>query len=356
MARFDGKPDTFVWTKYKLAGPFTVECWLKLDPGINNQDGILAGPGQLDLNFHDARFRVWVGGGQHDILIANKKTLPDVWTHYAVTRDAQGLFRIYINGQLDATSSGRNTNTFEQLDVGRTNPRNGGTAGWMNEFRVWNVARSPEEILANFDRTYRGEAGIEANGNDKGALGLVSLLTGTQWPSFHGAVRIQKTLDAPTLMTSAESRVLAEKFRKFHTLADRPGDMAKGKAVFTTVCMTCHSVGGQGAQIGPVLNGAGALGVEALLRNILTPNAAMEPGYRVFRVELKDGDVLDGIRVSEDNDAIVLRRPNMEDTRIPQSNVRRAAFTKSSMMPEGLLDPLPPEQVTDLFAYLKTLK
>jgi hypothetical protein len=25
-------------------------------------------------------------------------------------------------------------------------------------------------------------------------------------------------------------------------------------------------------------------------------------------------------------------------------------------MPEGLLDPLPPEQVSDLFAYLKTLR
>ena len=93
-----------------------------------------------------------------------------------------------------------------------------------------------------------------------------------------------------------------------------------------------------------------------LLRNILTPNAAMEPGYRVFRVELKDGDVLDGIRVSEDQNAIVLRRQNMEDTRIPQSTVKRAAFTKLSMMPDGLLDGLKPEDVSDLFAYLKTLK
>jgi putative heme-binding domain-containing protein len=356
MARFDGKPDTYVWTKYKLAGPFTVECWLKLDPGINNQDGILAAPGQLDMNFHDAQFRVWVGGGQHDIVIASKKTIPDMWTHYAVTRDAKGIFRIYINGQLDATSTGRNTNTFDQLDVGRTNPRNGGTAGWMNEFRVWNVARSSGEILADFDRTYRGEAAIEQDPRQGTVPGLVSLLTGTQWPSFHNAVRVQKTLDAPSLMTSAESKALAAKFAKFHALADKAGDAAKGKAVFTTVCMSCHSVGGTGGQIGPVLNGAGALGVEALLRNVLTPNAAMEPGYRVFRVELKDGEVLDGIRVSEDKDAIVLRRQNMEDTRIPQSNVRKAAFTRTSMMPEGLLDPLPPEQVSDLFAYLKTLK
>ena len=105
-----------------------------------------------------------------------------------------------------------------------------------------------------------------------------------------------------------------------------------------------------------MLNGAGANGVEALLRNVLTPNAAMEAGYRMFRVELKDGDVLDGIRVSEDQDAIVLRRPNVEDLRIAQKDVRKAGFTKSSMMPEGLIDALKPEDVSDLFAYLKTLK
>ena len=65
---------------------------------------------------------------------------------------------------------------------------------------------------------------------------------------------------------------------------------------------------------------------------------------------------LDGFCVSEDDEAIVLRRQNLEDTRISQSNVRKAAFTKMSMMPEGLLDALKPEEVRDLFAYLKTLK
>ena len=64
----------------------------------------------------------------------------------------------------------------------------------------------------------------------------------------------------------------------------------------------------------------------------------------------------DGIRVSEDTDAIILRRPDVDDIRIAQRDVRKAAFTKASMMPEGLLEALNPEDVTDLFAYLKTLK
>jgi putative heme-binding domain-containing protein len=163
-------------------------------------------------------------------------------------------------------------------------------------------------------------------------------------------------MDFPPLLTPEESRALAGKFNKFHAMADQSGDRTKGQAVFAAVCQQCHSVGGAGGQVGPVLNGAGALGTEALLRNILTPSAAMEPGYRMFRVELKGGDVLDGILVSQTADALVLRRPNTEDTRIAQGTVRKATFTKKSMMPEGLLESLPPDQVTDLLAYLKSLK
>ena len=49
-----------------------------------------------------------------------------------------------------------------------------------------------------------------------------------------------------------------------------------------------------------MLNGAGASGIEALLRNVITPNAAMEAAYRVFRLELISGEVLEGFYVTED--------------------------------------------------------
>ena len=113
---------------------------------------------------------------------------------------------------------------------------------------------------------------------------------------------------------------------------------------------------GQGGKIGPVLDGAGANDIEALLRNILAPNAAMEAGYRRFRVETRNGEVQEGLLVSQDENTIVLRQINSEDLRIARADVKRAGFTKVSLMPEGLIEPLPPAQVSDLFAYLKTLR
>jgi putative heme-binding domain-containing protein len=82
----------------------------------------------------------------------------------------------------------------------------------------------------------------------------------------------------------------------------------------------------------------------------------MEAGYRIYRVELKNGDLVDAFFVSEDKDAVVVRMPGAPDRRITHSEIRSAKYLRRSLMPEGLLDVLPPEQVSDLFAYLMSLK
>ena len=343
--RLSGGDNAWAESDITLDGAFTVETWVKLDSGIDNNDGILGGPGALDMNFAGELFRVYVGGDTHDAITAKKKINPDIWTHVAVTRDAAGKFRIYQNGELDTDESKIAPQKFEHCQIGWTVPGKG-TAGWLSEYRVWNRVRTAEEIRAEFDRSYEGEK----------AEGLVHHYSGAQWGKLRGGARVEKTQDFPALMTAAQSQALAEKFSKFHALAEKPGDVAKGKALFTAVCQVCHVVGGQGGQIGPVLSGAGAMGVESLLRNMLTPNAQMEPGYRVFRIELKDGEVVDGRLISEDKDAFILRRQNTADLRVARTDVVRSWFTKTSMMPEGLLDAVKPEAVSDLFTYLKTLK
>jgi putative heme-binding domain-containing protein len=346
--RLDGQDDAWVDSDITLDGPFTVEAWVKLDPGIDNNDGILGAPGAMDMNFYDAKFRVWVGGGAHDAIIAKKSMVPDWWTHVAVTRDERGSFRLYLNGEAESVDSQTAPQKFEHCRIGWTAPGKG-TAGWLTEYRVWNLARTSDEIRADFDRNFEGEP-LPA--------GLVHYFSGSAagWGKLHGSAKVEKTADFPPLLTAAEARAQTAKFGKFRGLAEKPGDSAHGKTLFNNTCLICHSVGGQGGQIGPVLSGAGAMGTEALLRAVLTPSAAMEAGYRLFRVELKDGDVMDGLLVSQDREALLLRRPNSEDQRIAQAQIKRAAYTKLSLMPEGLLEPLKPEEVSDLFAYLKTLR
>ena len=345
--RLNGQDNAWADTDITLEGAFTVETWVMLDAGIDNNDGILGAPNQVDMNFFGSQFRVWVGGGVHDVVVSKKRMAPDIWTHLAVTRDAAGRFRLFRNGEPDTEGSTPVPRRLEHLRVGWTQV-GAGTAGWLTEFRIWNRERTGAEIRSDFDRSFEGEPLPP---------GLVRYYPGAgPWGRLQPGASVLKTATVPPLVTGAEARALAAKFDRYRTLAAQPGDAARGQATFKAVCMGCHSVAGQGGQVGPVLNGAGASGIEALLRNVITPNAAMEAGYRLFRVQLKDGDLVDGIRLSEDSEAVVVRRPNVEDLRIPQSAIRRASFTQMSMMPEGLLDSLPPKEVSDLLAYLLTLR
>ena len=328
-----------------LAGPFTVEAWVNLESPIGVHDSLLAASGQLDMNFHEGRFRVWTKA-HRDLAVAKSKTTADTWTHYAVTRDAAGAFRIFIDGELDAEGSARETDSYPGLRIGLS-MRNGGTRGRLAEFRVWNVARTAAEIRADFDRSYLAD--------DQRPASLVSFHGGTAWGELAGNARVEPAPDAPALVTSAALAERADTFARFRRLAEAGGDAAKGRGVFATRCLTCHQQGGQGGRIGPSLDGVGITGIEAILRNVLTPNAAMEGGYRNFRVVTRDGRLVQGLLVSRDADAVVIRQPDTADIRIDSRDIEQADFTGISVMPEGLLQSLPPADVSDLFAHLRAL-
>jgi putative membrane-bound dehydrogenase-like protein len=346
VLRLDGHQEDYADANIVLEGPFTVETWIRLDPGIDNHDGILGAPNQADFNFHDARFRVWDRGRQ-DVIIAKQAVQPETWTHVAVTRNPRGAFRIYLNGELDNEQGKRSLNEYRGLSIGRTLPGGGGTAARLAEFRVWNRERSGEEIHDAYKLSFKGE---------ELPAGLVRYFAGDDWKKLNGQAKVIRTTDLPPLLSVAEARELNARFATYRSYAGMAGDASKGRQLFKTTCMVCHNVNGEGGSIGPSLNGASLRTTEELLRALLTPSAAVESGYYRYRVQMEDGDLLDGFLASQDDSTVVLRQPNAEDMRIPRSKIKRAGFTKTSMMPEGLLESMKPEEVAGLFAYLRTLK
>ena len=335
----DGQDTAWVDSKITLDGPFTVETWVRLAPNIGNDDDILGAPGGPEMNFFQSKFRVFGGPELRDVCTSTKPMTPDLWTHIAITRDAKGIIRIYQNGELDATATKPAPAKWENCRIGWSGPK-GGTEGVMTEFRVWKRDRTAPEIRANFDRILASAEGMTRYDS--------------KWGKFEKGARIAKTIDTPPLLTEDQAKTLDTKFSKFSALAPK-GNPANGKAL-SALCMACHQIGSAGGQIGPNLSGAGAMGLEAVLRNILTPNAAMEPGYRIYRVEMKNGDLIDAFFVSEDKQATVIRQPGAPDRRLNKSDIRSTKFIRRSLMPEGLLDVLPEQQVADLLAYLMTLK
>ncbi len=351
VLRLPGAPADFPEATVALRGPFTVECWLRLDPDISARDGVIGAPGQFDVNFFDGRLRVWLPEA-NDVIVATRPAAPGAWTHYAITRDDRGVFRLYLNGELDGTSAPTSNQPLTDLRVARSrvNPAGGVTAGAIDEYRIWNVARSPAEIRATFDRTLADLATAER------PAGLQRVLAGADWGLLSGAAKAIADDEAPELLTRRAAEEQEAKFARFRGLAARTGNATRGRELFTSICLACHQQGGRGGNLAPALDGVGQTGTEALLRNILTPNAAMESAYRVYRVTTRDGRVHEGFLAEDTPAGVVLRFPGAEERKLARGEIQSAGYLRRSLMPEGLLEALPDSDVADLFAHLRSLR
>ena len=341
VIRISEKPGGGQESLIDLVGPFTVETWIKLDLGIDNGDGLLGKNGGPDFNFHDQRLHVYGGAGVGDLIVAERALVPDVWTHCAVTRDAAGNLRLYLDGELHLEKGHVSSEPLTGLRFGETSSGKPCAARY-DEFRVWDVARSDEEIRGYF-RT-RLDSEIPPH--------LVKRLSGEQGGS---PLAVEMTRDFPQLATAAQAATAAERFARFRAMAEKPGDSVAGRALFQTSCMICHQVKGEGQQIGPDLSGVGAMGIRGILRNILDPNAQLESGYYRHDVSLTDGSLVSGFLVEETKEALTIRPIGADPKVIPLASIANHTIAKRSLMPEGLIDGYSDPQVADLFSYLNTL-
>lgn len=132
-------------------------------------------------------------------------------------------------------------------------------------------------------------------------------------------------------------------------------DLGNGHKVFTASCATCHMLKGEGGVLGPDLTGSGRANIDYLLENIIAPSSVVPADYRMTVVTLKDGRSLAGAISSKTDKTLTLRLPTGEDT-VPLADITDQITMETSMMPEGLLTTLTPEQVRDLIAFLMKTK
>ena len=121
--------------------------------------------------------------------------------------------------------------------------------------------------------------------------------------------------------------------------------------------MKCHTVRGQGGQIGPDLSMIGKKASrENLFESILYPSKAIADQYVTWVIDTKKGQTLTGLIVSETKDQIVLRDANGKDTTVEQTQIDMRTKSLKSLMPEDLIAFLTEDELVDLVEYLFTLK
>ena len=142
-------------------------------------------------------------------------------------------------------------------------------------------------------------------------------------------------------------------------LADGLGkrDFENGKNMFAaTSCITCHSIHGEGANIGPDLTQLGTrFSPEDMLKSIIDPSAVISDQYNTTTFSLKNGQSVVGRIVNEDKQNYVISQnpyaPEVTRT-IPKDEVTGMNLSTVSLMPPGTINSLNPDELKDLLAYL----
>ncbi len=132
------------------------------------------------------------------------------------------------------------------------------------------------------------------------------------------------------------------------------GDPYKGRTLFQNTCSTCHRLFGNGGEIGPDLTAYKRDDLDSMLLSIVNPNAEIREGFENYSVETKDGRSLSGFLTEQDNQRIVLRGLDGQNSTFNRSELSEFKAAGVSLMPEGLLDGFDDQQARDLFAYLRS--
>ena len=154
------------------------------------------------------------------------------------------------------------------------------------------------------------------------------------------------------LLAVSTSALLAQQGR------DAAGSAPNGRVIFEGkgACGACHRVNQNGSRLGPDLTGIGALRTrDALEKSLLDPNPEAPPQYRRYRVITRDGATITGKILNQDIFSIQMLDSSDRLRSFQKSNLREYNFIQTPPMP-SYRDKLSPGELTDVIAYLVTLK
>lgn len=136
-----------------------------------------------------------------------------------------------------------------------------------------------------------------------------------------------------------------------------PPDFANGRAMFrASLCISCHSMRGEGGSAGPDLTQLGTrFSRKDMLESIIDPSKTISDQYAAMIFEMKSGSSVVGRLISQDaKNYVVAQNPfAMQETRtILKSDVEKTKLSPVSMMLPGLVNRLNAQELKNLLTYL----
>ena len=128
------------------------------------------------------------------------------------------------------------------------------------------------------------------------------------------------------------------------------GNWLRGRTLYfgKALCATCHTMRGEGGQVGPDLGNLTQRDYASVVRDIREPSAALNPDHIAYLIEPKDGDAFTAVSVGENRYADAAGKIH----ELPKSAIKSTQALAISLMPPALLDALTPAEQRDLLTFL----
>jgi len=173
----------------------------------------------------------------------------------------------------------------------------------------------------------------------------LSLILGDSFVEVYGDVR-QLSVDRTKQINKYKELLSSTAFAN--------ADPSRGRLIFKETCAACHILYGTGGKIGPDLTGSNRANLDYILLNSIDPSYDVPKGYKMVIIQTVDGRVLNGVIAEENAQRIILKTVQQPIVVILKSDIEARKISPKSMMPDGQLDKLKPQEVMNLIKYLQT--
>ena len=154
---------------------------------------------------------------------------------------------------------------------------------------------------------------------------------------------------------SADRAKLMAKYKAMCTPeAMEKADASRGRAVFAKTCASCHLMYGEGGKVGPDLTGSNRANLDYILLNSVDPSYDVPDGYKMVLIQTIDGRLINGVVAEEDARRVVLKTVEQPEVVIAKEDIEARKISSKSMMPDGQLEQMKPQEMLDLIKYLRT--
>ena len=135
------------------------------------------------------------------------------------------------------------------------------------------------------------------------------------------------------------------------------GDPGEGAVVFEDNCLDCHTLNGDGGEVGPDLTGISAKGLKYISDAILQPAKSLTKGFETYVVINQEGRQTIGLKSRDEGGEIDITRANGDVVTIAKADIKEIRIDETkSVMPDDLSEAMTVKDYQDILSFLMLQK